>query len=80
MSPSHKLDFVKGFARTAADALLGVSLFAISSQANADAVTLSDATATFYQTFNGNWLPSQMIDGINLIQLNYGNGWAIYLH
>ena len=78
MSLSHKLGFVKGFARTAADALLGLSLLAISCQANADPVTFSDATATFYQTFNGTWLPSQMIDGINLIQLNFGNGWAIY--
>ena len=38
-------------------------------------VTFSDATATFYQTYNGNWLPSQMIDGI----ISTGdNGWAIY--
>ena len=38
-------------------------------------VTFSDATATYYQTYNGNWLPSQMIDGI--IDTG-GNGWAIY--
>ena len=38
-------------------------------------VTFSNATATFYQTYNGDWLPSQMIDGI----INTGgNGWAIY--
>src|SRR5260370_24505699 len=36
-------------------------------------VTFSGATATYYQT-SGNWLPSQMIDGI----IDTGdNGWAI---
>jgi hypothetical protein len=38
-------------------------------------VMFSDATATYYQTYNGSWLPSQMIDGI--IDTG-GNGWAIY--
>jgi hypothetical protein len=38
-------------------------------------VTFSGATATYYQTYGGNWLPSQMIDGI--IDTG-GNGWAIY--
>jgi hypothetical protein len=38
------------------------------------AVTFNNATATFYQTYNGSWLPSQMIDGIT----TPGNGWAIY--
>jgi hypothetical protein len=44
-------------------------------QANANTVTFSGATATFYQTFNGEWLPSLMIDGIISPS---GNGWAIY--
>jgi len=54
-------------------AVLGLSLIAFSQ--NADAVTFSDATATFYQTYNGTWLPSQMIDGIISPTTN---GWAIY--
>src|SRR5262249_38741584 len=53
-------------------ALLGLSLLAISSQANADEVTFSGATATFFETFRP---PSQMIDGI----IHTGdNGWSIY--
>jgi hypothetical protein len=44
-------------------------------QANANTVTFSGATATYYQTYNGTWLPSQMIDGIISTQTN---GWAIY--
>jgi hypothetical protein len=60
-------------------AVLGLSLLAISSQANADAVTFSDATATFFQNFGGTWAPSQMIDGIFGTPVNApGNGWAIY--
>jgi len=43
--------------------------------ARADAVTFSDATATFFETFTGPWPPSQMIDGI----IHTGdNGWSIY--
>ena len=42
----------------------------------------SNATATFYQTYNGNWLPSQMIDGITTGAQSSpnppANGWAIY--
>ena len=43
-------------------------------------MTFSDATATFYQTFDnlgqpGTFLPSQMIDGIIS---TVDNGWAIY--
>jgi hypothetical protein len=60
-----------------AAAVLGLSLPAISYEANADAVTFSDATATFYQTFDSIGRPtilppSQMIDGI------MDNGWGIY--
>jgi hypothetical protein len=66
---------MKAFARSAADAVLGFSLLAISPQANADAVTFTGATATFFQTFAGTFAPSQMIDGI----IHTGdNGWAIY--
>jgi hypothetical protein len=81
MSMSYKLVSMKGFVTNAARiSILAVSgaTLAVSNQASAEAVTFSDATATFYQTLNGTWTPSQMIDGINLIQLNYGNGWAIY--
>src|SRR5262245_9457485 len=53
-------------------AVLGLSLLAISCQANADPVTFSDATATFYQTYNGPWLPLQMIDRTR------NDGCAIY--
>jgi hypothetical protein len=54
--------------------------FSISYQANADAVTFSEATATFFQNnFGGTWAPSQMIDGIFGTPVNApGNGWAIY--
>ena len=38
-------------------------------------VTFSGATATYYETYNGDWLPSQMIDGIISTK---GNGWAIW--
>jgi hypothetical protein len=44
-------------------------------------VTFNNATATFYQTYNGSWLPSQMIDGISAVQAGSNppaNGWAIY--
>ena len=44
-------------------------------------VAFSSATATFYQTYNGDWLPSQMIDGITAVQPGSdppANGWAIY--
>jgi hypothetical protein len=47
--------------------------------ANADAVTFSDAPATFFQTAGGTFAPSQMIDGIFGTPVNApGNGWAIY--
>jgi hypothetical protein len=75
---SHKLASMKGFVTNAARiSILAVSgaTLATSYQANAEAVTFSDATATFYQTFAGPWLPSQMIDGI----IHTGdNGRAIY--
>src|SRR5262249_20291472 len=62
-----------------ADAVLGLSLLAISYEANADAVTFSGATATFYQTFDSDGrpltlAPSQMIDG----SINGPDGWGIY--
>src|SRR3974390_3209409 len=60
-------------------AVLGLSLFAISYQANADTVTFSGATATFYQTSpTGPWLPSEMVDGIITTGNNPVNGWAIW--
>jgi hypothetical protein len=37
-------------------------------------VTFSGATATYYQTYGGTWLPTQMIDGI----MKGNNGWAIF--
>jgi hypothetical protein len=67
---------MNAFVRNVADAVLGLSLIAISSQANADAVTFSGATATFFQTvLPGPWPPSAMIDGIINAQ---DNGWAIF--
>jgi hypothetical protein len=44
------------------------------SQTQAEPVAFSSATATFNQTFDRNWLPSEMIDGIVIPGLN---GWAI---
>jgi hypothetical protein len=42
------------------------------------AVTFSSATATFYQV-EGNWAPSQMIDGFTGPNLTpYSNGWAVF--
>ena len=38
-------------------------------------VMFSGATATYYQTYNGTWLPSQMVDGSIS---THGNGWAIW--
>jgi len=52
-----------------------VLIFSNVDQAKTATVTFGSASVTYYQTFNGNWLPSQMIDGI--ISAN-GNGWAIY--
>jgi hypothetical protein len=54
-------------------ALLSSALAICASQAQASSVLFSSADATFYQTINGTYSPSQMIDG------NTGNGgWAIY--
>lgn len=52
-----------------------VLIFSNVDQAKTATVTFSSASATYYQTFNGNWLPSQMIDGVISAS---GNGWAIY--
>ena len=55
-------------------ALEATSFTVTNSVSDTSPVTFSDATATYYQT-SGNWLPSQMIDGI----ISTGdNGWAIY--
>ena len=56
-------------------AALAIVLLSSVQPAKTATVTFGNATATYFQTFNGNWLPSQMIDGI--ISAN-GNGWAIY--
>jgi Bacterial Ig-like domain/RTX calcium-binding nonapeptide repeat (4 copies) len=53
----------------------GALVYWVDAPAPSVPVTFSDATATYYQTYAGNWLPSQMIDGI--ISTG-GNGWAIY--
>jgi hypothetical protein len=50
-----------------------------SHRANADQVTFSGASATFYQTSpTGPWLPSEMVDGIITTGNSPVNGWAIY--
>ena len=56
--------------------LLAISLGAmfVSGSASATSIVLDLATATFHQTFDRNWDPSEMIDGIT----TGSNGWAIY--
>ncbi len=48
-------------------------LAVLASSANAQ-VALQNATATFSQSFDGPWNPSQMIDGSTAVR----NGWAIF--
>ncbi len=57
---------------TAAALLATATAFPVTAQATA--VTFSSAVATFHQTFDRDWSPSEMIDGIT----SGSNGWAIY--
>lgn len=53
-----------------------LSAAALAGQAFAQPVAFQNATATFSQTFTGNFFASHMIDGS--VTANAGDGWAIY--
>lgn len=49
---------------------------AVAGLASAQPVVLQNATATFSQTFSGNFFASTMIDGS--VTPNFGDGWAVF--
>ena len=54
--------------------LISIGVMAASGPASAASIVFGAATATFHQTFDRNWDPSEMIDGVT----TGSKGWAIY--